>query len=183
MQNRYVGDIGDYVKYGLLRALAGKSKLGIAWYLFPDESHNEDGRYTSYLKEPQTWKHFDPKLFARLQAIVANNERLVSTVEISGLLPHTIFSNEQLCCMIDSVRDRRLWRQEWFDRVMKKLSDCDIIFADPDNGLCEDNIFSLARRKDWKRLPLQEAYALSRGRTAIFYHHNTRRKRWTWNSK
>ena len=33
MQNRYVGDIGDYVKYGLLRALADGRQLGVAWYL------------------------------------------------------------------------------------------------------------------------------------------------------
>ncbi len=37
MQNRYVGDIGDYAKYSLLRALSRGCKLGVSWYLFPDE--------------------------------------------------------------------------------------------------------------------------------------------------
>lgn len=42
MKNQYVGDIGDYGKYGLMRFLrdAGVS-IGINWYLTPD-----DGRHT-----------------------------------------------------------------------------------------------------------------------------------------
>ena len=58
MQNRYVGDIGDFGKYGLLRSLCGVSeilnshhspRLGVVWYLYPDESHDSDGKYTGYL--------------------------------------------------------------------------------------------------------------------------------------
>lgn len=37
MQNRYVGDIGDFAKYGLLWALSPQKRLGVAWYLYPDE--------------------------------------------------------------------------------------------------------------------------------------------------
>src|ERR1700684_4163658 len=40
MQDRYVGDVGDFGKFGLLRALCGEShplplKLGVVWYRFP----------------------------------------------------------------------------------------------------------------------------------------------------
>ena len=35
MQDKYVGDMGDYFKYGLLRCLTKGNKLGIFWYLFP----------------------------------------------------------------------------------------------------------------------------------------------------
>ena len=38
MQNRYVGDIGDYLKLGILRALSPGYHLGVAWWLFPDEA-------------------------------------------------------------------------------------------------------------------------------------------------
>ena len=59
MQDRYVGDIGDFGKYGLLRAISGMHdpvrnqhlQLGIAWYLFPDESHTADGKFTGYLED------------------------------------------------------------------------------------------------------------------------------------
>ena len=48
MQDRYFGDVGDFGKYGLLRVLCGlwggpNFKLGVVWYLFPDENHNADG--------------------------------------------------------------------------------------------------------------------------------------------
>ena len=33
MQDRYTGDIGDFAKYGLLRALEAGHRLGVAWYL------------------------------------------------------------------------------------------------------------------------------------------------------
>lgn len=36
MQNRYTGDIGDYVKYALLRALIKGHRLDVAWYLSPN---------------------------------------------------------------------------------------------------------------------------------------------------
>ena len=49
MQDRYTGDICDYAKDGLLRALGDGHRLGIAWYLYPNESHNADGKHTAYL--------------------------------------------------------------------------------------------------------------------------------------
>ena len=54
MQNRYTGDIGDYSKLGLLRALqsAGFS-IGLNWYLTPDETHNNDGGHTKYLTQEE----------------------------------------------------------------------------------------------------------------------------------
>jgi hypothetical protein len=48
MENRYVGDIGDYLKLGILRALSPGYRLGIAWWLFSDEGHNEGGRTGGY---------------------------------------------------------------------------------------------------------------------------------------
>jgi hypothetical protein len=54
MQNRNVGDVGDYGKYALLRRLCGPDKtkpvrLGVIWCLFPDESATNDGKHISYL--------------------------------------------------------------------------------------------------------------------------------------
>jgi hypothetical protein len=37
MQNRYVGDIGDYSKLFLIKHLFNK-KSGIIWYLYPNEA-------------------------------------------------------------------------------------------------------------------------------------------------
>jgi hypothetical protein len=53
MQDRYVGDVGDFGKYGLLRSLAADLSLGVVWYLGPEESHNADGKHIGYLNSTQ----------------------------------------------------------------------------------------------------------------------------------
>ena len=59
MQDRYAGDLGDFLKLGLLRWLVAPSfdapphRLGVVWYLAPDESHNADGKHVAYL-DPQS---------------------------------------------------------------------------------------------------------------------------------
>ena len=59
MRDRYVGDIGDFAKYGLLRAIGKGKRLGVAWYLCvgneaprvdSEEVSTGDGRHTAYLK-------------------------------------------------------------------------------------------------------------------------------------
>lgn len=174
MQDRYVGDIGDYFKFGLLRALANGRKLGVAWYLFPDEDHNNDGRHISYLQDAANWAGYDPELHTNLQRIVGNNERHLAAIEQSEILVGAQFSNTPLETGTISVQMKRDWRKSWFRRVQHDLSGCDIVFADPDNGLCPDDRFSYGRTKDWKRVPFKEVQALAEGRTAVIYHHNTR---------
>jgi len=175
VQNRYTGDIGDYFKYGLLRALSPQFRLGVAWFLFPDEHHNKDGGHVEYLNNPKVWRKYDTELFDFLKKTVENKKRFVSSIENSGLLGKAIFSNQILeVDPIWSAKRRALWRKEWFEEIKRNLGNCNLVFADPDNGLCEDNKFSSARKKDWKRLPLSEAIDLGRGRPTILYHHNTR---------
>lgn len=51
MKNQYVGDIGDYGKYSLLRDFAEAGvKVGINWYLTEDDGSN-DGKFVDYLKK------------------------------------------------------------------------------------------------------------------------------------
>ena len=83
MQNRYTGDIGDYIKYAMLRAQSPSLNLSVAWYLYPDEDHNSEGKHVQYLDDPQRWRQLDPKLFDSLKRIVAK-DRSVSAVEQPG---------------------------------------------------------------------------------------------------
>lgn len=182
MQNRHVGDIGDYVKYGLLRALVAEDQqLGVAWYLFPDESGTDDGRRTQYLQDP-AWRRRDPELFDTLKGIVDEDRRCVDAIKRSGILREAKFSDEVLSAPEATGnpaqwRQRRSWRVDWFKGVAKALQGCDVVFVDPDNGLCKDESFKPSgAKKNWKRLPLHEAKALGKDRTAIICHHNTRNK-------
>lgn len=182
MQDSYVGDIGDLAKLGLLRALGReKRQLGVAWYLYPHEE-GTDGQHIEYLGQPEIWRPLDSLLFDGLQGIIARwrsglGERSVSDATYLNLLPGTIVADEVLCNhpRSDDEPGRSDWRHCWFARVMERLRDCDLVFADPDSGLCDDRKFHYdGRAGNWKKLPLSEALKLAKGRTAVVYHHNTR---------
>ena len=179
MQDRYTGDIGDLAKHGLLRALSRNRRLGVAWYLYPDEA-NGDGRFITYLNNPAVWENFDPELFGVLHGIIdrwqrGQGPRCVAEIENSGLLPRAEFANARLDIPPGDLVPPEQYRADWFEQVREHLADCDIVFADPDNGLCDDANFHPAEKRDWKRLPLREALQLSaNGRPAVFYHHNSR---------
>lgn len=176
MQDRYVGDIGDFAKYGLLRAIRGGKRLGVAWYLHSDAGPAGDGRHTRYLDRPGEWRHLDCKLFDTLKKLVDENRRSVAAVKRSGLLGDADFAGEQLCIEKVPIKERTDWRRQRFENIKERLADCKLVFADPDNGLCPDEKFKFEQKVSAKRMPLHEATELAEGRTAILYHHNTRYK-------
>ena len=68
MKNQYVGDIGDYGKYGLLRFFADHDiRIGINWYLTENDG-SSDGKFTNYLNNPED-RIYDPELFDSLKEI------------------------------------------------------------------------------------------------------------------
>jgi len=96
MQDRYAGDIGDYVKLSLLRAIAEPADLGVIWYLYPDENHNKDGRHIEYGNEPKRWRHLDPVLFDALRRLVRRGDRSVASLEMANALPGARYSRALL---------------------------------------------------------------------------------------
>jgi hypothetical protein len=72
LKNQYFGDINDYRKYGLLRALGFVTGLqvGICWTLTPDEG-GSDGEFRRYLEEPSLWRKHDPELYDHLRKLLA----------------------------------------------------------------------------------------------------------------
>ena len=174
MQDRYAGDIGDFVKYGLLRAIRGARRLGVAWYLHPNAGPAGDGKHTAYLQDPDEWRHLDAELFDALKELVGDR-RSVAGVQKSGVLGDAVFAADRLVVAEVNAHDREHWRNRWFSRIKRRLAGCDLVFADPDNGLVPDSRFRPGRKENAKRIPLSEAMALAEGRTAVVYHHNTRR--------
>ena len=101
MQNRYVGDAGDFAKHGLLRRFSGLTdpetaepdlRLGLVWYLFPDELHgadktkvSRDGKQITYLdpdhKDAEMHRECDPDLWAKLRKYVDEGRRCVHCVQ------------------------------------------------------------------------------------------------------
>jgi hypothetical protein len=172
MQDRYAGDVGDYVKLALLRHLSGAGrKLGIAWYLHPDTT---GGGHIRYLSDPARWRHLDDKLFDAL-ARIAGGQRSTAALQAASVLD-AIYSGERLDCTAVTYIDRDRWRHDWFKHVLRNLAECDLVFADPDNGLVDDRPERRRRAVFCKQIPLNEATELAKDRTAVIYHHNTRRR-------
>jgi len=129
MKEQYVGDINDYRKYALLRALAGDGqiKIGVCWMLTPPDGR-PDGNKIAYLNQPQH-ERFDPPLFALLKQVKdAPDARRLVLIEESGIIPGATYVNT-------TVPDKLAERQEWFKVALAALRSSDLIFFDPDNGL------------------------------------------------
>jgi hypothetical protein len=130
MKNQYCGDINDYRKYGLLRALrsAIKGRFLVAWMLTPDDG-GTDGRLRAYLEEPESWRCHDPELYDGLRDLLRTApEPEVSLIERTDLLPDTKYYSTE-------VPDRRDARATWQQELFELARDVDLVFVDPDNGI------------------------------------------------
>jgi len=191
MQNRYVSDLGDFGKYGLLRALCSpvddgsNARLGVVWYLVPDESHNADGKFTRYLepsqKNDRQFRQCDPELYDALADIIHQKDRDVLNIRKSSILPPgTIFYEEPLTFndmpanSPEARRNRIAYRNEWVQGAQSATEDCDFIFVDPDNGLEAGTKRHQKRGPKYVFFDELEPYC-KRGQSLIIYHHTSRR--------
>ncbi len=181
MQDRYVGDVGDFAKYALLRRLAGKNgelriHLGIVWCLYPDETHNKDGRHVSYLSRRE-FENLDDRLLAALRRIVASGKRSISSVAQGKLLPRsTMFCELALAPKVNgSSREHRLsHRRTWLENCLADTEKCDLIFFDPDNGIEVESV-PKHHVKSGKYIYWDELDAFwQRGQNLLVYHHLNR---------
>jgi len=185
MQDRYSGDVGDYGKFGLLRHLFNDSEyhLGINWYLYPDEKHNEDGKFTKYLLDPQ-YGQCDTELHHKLSKVVSNT-RCVRAIEEAGLFDceTSFFSNtvdfySEAPGQTKANKEKRTFlRTEWQRKAASNLSDCDVLFLDPDNGLEIESCRSLNQKRSGKFAYFEEINKFHNDKEiTIIYHHLNRHK-------
>lgn len=175
MQNKYAGDIGDYLKLGILRALSPGRKLGVAWWLHPDGGPVGDGQHTKYLDAGLAWRPYDPPLFDHLREIVSSGRRAVAALQDERLLPGAVFAAEQIPVTC-GPSERPVQRAAWFARVKAALAECDLVFADPDNGI-EPGGYKPTMGNAGKSITWDEIVALrAPGRALVIYHHQTRFK-------
>ena len=178
MKNQYVGDIGDYGKYGLLRFLANHGiKIGINWYLTENDG-SSDGRFTGYLKQPSE-RVYDPELFDVLKKIADRKDKTVKMIEQAGIIPDADFYSEILKSSTLEAGARGVNRRLWFNNSKLLLEDADLIFADPDNGI---SYRKTAKIKDSEKYILPEDVCdyYDSGRNVVFYCHKGRRKQEDW---
>ena len=180
MQNQYVGDIGDFGKYGLLRALSGEPlRLGVAWYRFPDESEKSDGKFIGYLNNPtdkdKNLRDCDPKLYWELRRLVKECKRNVFSVRMSGILPReTAYFGQSFSYELgESQPSKKQRREAWLEGALEVTKEADLVFVDPDNGITEKPIqFRKHGPKYVFMEDLRQFYG--RGQSLIIYHHLAR---------
>lgn len=188
MQNRYVGDIGDFGKYGLLRHLTAMTdnpaaslnlKLGVVWCLHPNEDHNGDGKYVGYLCESRAnhalFRRCDSELYDALRGIVTSGSRCVNSIPTYGILPADTEYYDQVLCYAKETRRRcrQARHAEWIGGALVKSSPSDIVFVDPDNGIFNGPL-------NWRKSAPKYTYLedlqhfARRGQSLVIYHHLSR---------
>ena len=172
MKDQYFGDINDYRKYGLLRAITASSglRLLVAWMLTPDDG-STDGKFISYIAKPSKWQDFDPVLFWQLKDLLESGARReVGMIERSWLLGDAGYFSEV-------VPDQRPGREQWFRSLQAKAEAYDLVFLDPDNGL-EVKSRPLGKKNSAKFLYWPEVEGLwASGKSLLIYQHFIRENR------
>jgi hypothetical protein len=166
MKNQYFGDINDYVKYSILRAIQAESetRMLVCWMLTPNDQRG-DGRLTSYLRDPARFRPIDPPLFDCLAGAVEEGSRRVSVVEEADVLPRTTFYSSLL-------HDALLDREQFFGGLWSSLHDDHaVVFFDPDNGLAVNSVAKGARGSRRYLYWDEVRQTTARGHAVIIYRH------------
>jgi hypothetical protein len=181
VRHNFVNDIGDYAKYALLRALCASepmTRLGVIWYLTEHAERNNDGRKRSHLVTAG-WDGLDPDLLARMRRIengLQNQGQLnVSLIEESGILPpSTAYFSEPIPPVLGTGRQRVSGRAAWFGRAREAMTDCDLVFLDPDNGLEVPSVPITSPFSSKYTTVAEIAALLDTGAGVVLYQHGNR---------
>lgn len=130
-----------------------------------------DGQLTNYLYAPDTWRRHDPQLFDCLRKLlVSDATRAVSLVQDEQIIPGAKYFNQLLTDPVAS-------RQAYFKHLYSQLTDIDLIFFDPDNGI-EVKSKPMGGKGSSKYIYWSELLdAFNSGLTILIYQHFPRRER------
>ena len=128
MKNQYFADINDYLKYGILRAIANsKIKICLCWMLTEDDNRNDGGKI-QYLQDSDKWRKYDPALFDVMKWSIEKNKRSIDVAEKKYLIPNATYHPTLLT-------DDRDEREQYFKELTDISAASDLIFFDADNGM------------------------------------------------
>ena len=186
MQDKYVGDAGDFGNNGLLRWLSGmtcpcptkKVRLGVTWYLFEDGE--SAGKLTNYKRN----RNCDKELYNRLAKILEwskadRNHRTVQAIQRWGILPgDTAYFEDELSFRdTPSVLPRTIKRKEWLRRAIQAMKPAELVFINPDNGISDkSNGIAKSVSKFGKKGPKYTymddcSVFFEMGKSLVIYHH------------
>lgn len=176
MQDRYAGDIGDYGKFALLRAIRSQGlSVAVNWYRVEplDSEKNSDGSYKQkdgkYLI-PEDLYVCDRSLAEKLTQIAnsgKNGKRSIKALEKAALVPGAKYYSETVPVA---------GRSEWHACALKRLDGFDVVFVDPDNGLLVDSVGPKSSRSVKYTFYEEVRDYINRGKSVLIYNHRCRKK-------
>lgn len=146
MQERYLGDSHDFIKYAVLIALHGAlgGPIGLNWYLTDpstvDHPAKNDGEKRHHLTQP-VWRACDARLVDALEGFADPTLRSITAFEACGILPLDTRYMSQPVPVVGP--ERSLWHED----ALARLAECSAVFLDPDNGL---QVRSMTRKRSPK---------------------------------
>ena len=176
MQDKYVGDIGDFSKFILLKKVFDDEKIGLNWYLYRGYENNNDGIYTNY--------HYDADygISDILNALACNNERNINSLEkeMKKVFTDIRYFNEPVESEECEI-DRADYRQKWFDRFLEQFKEENrtVVFLDPDNGIEVKSVPNIGRKKAGKYVfydEIEKLLSVDSFETIVIYQHYKRVK-------
>ncbi|MAJ02886.1 MAG: hypothetical protein CMP37_03120 [Rickettsiales bacterium] len=134
MQERYLGDIHDFMKLNFLEFISKKinKKIGLNWYLI-DPKHIgkselllNDGEQRSFILEDK-YTNTNERLVGELQCLKkTSNRSIINYTKNTYLNNYVNFYNKKV-----TISNRL----QWFRDSMLFFKNNDVLFLDPDNGL------------------------------------------------
>ncbi|MDC3091079.1 hypothetical protein OA848_01680 [Rickettsiales bacterium] len=167
MQERYLGDIHDFMKLHFIEFVSKKikKKIGLNWYLTDPKNigNNElslnHGEQRKFVSE-QKYLVKNKKLINELKNLVKKKNRLITNyTKNSYLNSYLNFYNKKITLSN---------RQKWFENSLFFFKHNDVLFLDPDNGLITKSV-SISSKKSIKYISYNEIKKLyNSGKTIIF---------------
>ena len=172
MQDRYAGDIGDYGKIALLKALQRQGlSIGINWYRVKDLDtekksdgtfKQDDGRY----QIPGKIKDCDPELANALSMIFHSSDRSIDALERAELIPDVIYYDKPIT---------KVCRSDWHQAALNKLKHVDIVFLDPDNGMLVKSVKKGSSRSVKYAFYEEVGDYIKQNQSVLIYNHRCRK--------
>ena len=149
MHDPHTGDVGDFLKMGLLRWLAAPSpygrghRLGVVWFRAADEADDPQDGPVAWLDPSsdsgQDLRPLDPDLYDRLRQMAGTGDGSVSGLVAAGALPKGTVCFDEVLSFGDlgpaDVAKRTIRRERWFHEAMVAVGSCSLVFVESDEGL------------------------------------------------
>ena len=170
MQDRYAGDIGDYGKFGLLRALSDVGlRIGVNWYATdPSQAEAQGKQNSGGYPIPEKYDCCDPELARALRSISSSESRTILALEAAHFLPGAEYYPEKIDV---------LHRADWHQAALRQLDGQDVVFLDPDNGFQVKSVRERSKTSTKYVFYREAKDYVSRNQSLIVYQHRNRKKK------